>query len=228
MSKVIVYSANLNGYDDIVTPKVYDPNVEYILFTDDVNAKSDVWKIKPVDFLDQKLDGRKKARYIKVNSHLVLPEHDISIWVDGCFEPRFDNVEKMLEDMNFGNSNVMIYKHPQRNCLYDEANVNLQYNRDTPQTVSIQMKRYHSMGFPKNYGLFETGFMIRKNTNRMKLFNEMWWTEIYKNSGRDQLSQMFVSWMSDIEIKPITVGENMDNNEFLHPRRSHKKLFLTK
>ena len=62
----------------------------------------------------------------------------------------------------------------------------------------------------------------------MKLFNESWWTEIYKNSGRDQLSQMFVSWMTDIEIKPITVGENMDNNEFLHPRRSHKKLFLTK
>ncbi len=68
----------------------------------------------------------------------------------------------------------------------------------------------------------------KRNTNRMKLFNESWWTEIYKNSGRDQLSQMFVSWMSNIEIKPITVGENMDNNEFIHPRTFHKKLFLIK
>ena len=50
----------------------------------------------------------------------------------------------------------------------------------------------------------------------MKLFNESWWTEIYKNSGRDQLSQMFVSWMSDIEIKPIIVGQTMENNEFIN------------
>jgi len=226
MSKIIVYSVNINGYDEIVTPKEYDPNVRYILFTDDKNVKSDVWEIMPVDFLNNISDLRKRARYVKVNSHLLLPEHDISIWVDGCFEPRFTDTEKMLEEINLSNNNIMAYKHPLRNCIFDEANAIINFKLDSVSTVSNQMKRYVSMGLPKNIGLFETGFLIRKNNNKVKNFNETWWSEIKNNSGRDQLSQMFASWYCDVDTKPIEVGVNMENNEFLHKKRPHKKTFL--
>ena len=225
MERIIVYSVNVNGYDEIRKPREYDPNVKYILFTDDENVKSHVWEIKPVDFLKNIKDLRKKARYVKVNSHLILPEHDVSIWVDSCFEPRFTDTKKMLEEIGLDNNNMMAYKHPERNCLFDEANAVIQYKLDTVGVVSIQMKRYRDMGFPKEYGLFETGFLIRKNNNKVKNFNETWWTEIKNNSCRDQLSHMIASWYSDVDTTPIKIGLTMDNNDFLHQRVKHKKIF---
>ena len=82
--KIIVYSVNTGGYDDFREPKIYDPNVRYILFTDNKYYKSKIWEICHTDFLPKNLDNRRKARYIKLNPHIVLPEHDVSIWVDHC------------------------------------------------------------------------------------------------------------------------------------------------
>ena len=145
--KVIVYSANIGGYDNFIPLTNYDPNVRYILFTDDNDFKSDVWEVKSVDFLNDKLDNRKKARYIKMNPHLVLPPHDISIWVDHCLEPKFTDVNELLKEINFGNSSVMCFPHPERDCIYDEGQVVLILKLDYPEIVNKQMNKYHSMSF---------------------------------------------------------------------------------
>ena len=223
--KVIVYSANIGGYDNFISLKNYDPNVEYILFTDDTEFKSDVWKVKSVDFLTDTLDNRKKARYIKLNPHLVLPPHDISIWIDHCLEPKFEDVSELLKYLNFGNSSIMCFPHPERDCLYDEGQVVLKLKLDTPEIVNNQMNRYHSMSFPRNYGLFENGFIVRRNNLKSKMFNETWWKEISKNSGRDQLSQMFVSWSIGVNITPILNCGLMGDNIFLSEKIKHKNPF---
>jgi len=36
---------------------------------------------------------------------------------------------------------------------------------------------------------------------------------------------MFACWYSDVNTEPIEIGTNMDNNDFLHKRVKHKKLF---
>jgi hypothetical protein len=225
--KIIVYSILTNGYDKLNNPKVYDPSIDYILFTDDMSLKSDVWKIYPIDFVPKNLESRKANRYIKINSHLVLPEHDISIYIDHCLEPRFNDANKMINDMKMETSNIISYKHSKRNCLYDESNEVLRLSLDSPIVVNAQLKRYYSMGFPPNYGLYEAGFLIRKNNLKVKLFNETWWKEVFNNSGRDQLSQMFASWSTGIDIHPITIGKNVWSNDLLHPKTEHLKRFST-
>ena len=223
--KVIVYSANIGGYDNFISLNNYDPNVEYMLFTDDTEFKSDVWEVKSVDFLTDTLDNRKKARYIKLNPHLVLPPHDISIWIDHCLEPRFEDVSELLKYLNFGDSSIMCFPHPERDCLYDEGQVVLKLKLDTPEIVNKQMNRYHSMSFPRNYGLFENGFIVRRNNLKSTMFNESWWKEISKNSGRDQLSQMFVSWSIGVDITPILNCGLMADNIFLSEKIKHKNPF---
>ena len=116
--KIIVYSVNTGGYDELRSPDVYDPNIRYILFTDNKYFKSDVWEVNHVDFVDSKLDNRRKARYIKINSHLVLPNHDISIWVDHCYKPKFNNAEEFLKEIGFFNNNIMSYKHDVLDNVY--------------------------------------------------------------------------------------------------------------
>ena len=49
--KIVVYSVSTGGYDELKTPKVYDPNIRYILFTDNKYFKSDVWEVNHIDFI---------------------------------------------------------------------------------------------------------------------------------------------------------------------------------
>ena len=224
--KIIVYSVNTGGYDELRSPDVYDPNIRYILFTDNKYFKSDVWEVNHIDFVDSKLDNRRKARYIKINPHLILPNHDISIWVDHCYKPRFNNAEEFLKEIGFFNNNIMSYKHDVRQCIYSESEEVKQQRLDYDDIVNSQMSRYRIEGFPRNYGLFDSGFTIRKNNEKVNEFNDIWWNEVNNFSARDQLSQVYSSWKTDIKIEPISIGTSIYINKYLNPKIKHPKKWL--
>lgn len=220
----IIYSANIGGYDKFNEPKVYDKDVRYILFTDNKYYKSKVWEVCHLDFINELYDNRKKARFIKINPHLVLPNHEISIWIDHNLIPNFSDTNKMLLDINFNESNIMSYKHRFRNCVYDEAKKVLELKKERLEVVKKQIQRYEIEGFPKNYGLFETGFTFRKNNELVKKFNEFWWNEIDNESGRDQLSQMYICWKHGFNIDSINYGNSQYSNPFLETTLHEKEL----
>lgn len=229
MKKIIVYSVNTGGYDELRTPKIYDPNpnVRYILFTDNKYFKSNVWEVYHTDFLDWLPNNRRRARYIKTNPHLILPNHDISIWIDHCYRHRFNDVNSMLNEIRFENEQIMCYNHDVRNCIYDESEVVKEMNLDFHDLVNKQINNYRERGFPNNFGLFDSGFTFRKNNDRVNKFNSIWWDEIKNNSARDQLSQVYSSWESGVPITPIPIGVSIYNNKFLYPKIKHSKKWLT-
>jgi hypothetical protein len=219
--KIIVYSVNTGGYDEFKEPKIYDPNIRYILFTDNKYFKSTVWEICHTDFLPKNLDNRRKARYIKLNPHIVLPEHDVSIWVDHCYVPKFKSGKQLLKEI--GHSNISCFKHDVRNCIYSESKEVKKQKLDHQNVVDNQMRRYKIEGFPDNLGLFDSGFTIRSNNQQVKKFNETWWKEVLENSARDQLSQVYSSWKTNIPINSIKIDRSIYHNRYLEPKKPHPK-----
>ena len=201
--KVIVYTANIGNYDDCHNIYLKDPNVEYYYFTDGYTDLCG-WKNKAI--IKPHEDNTKSARYFKCNPHLVLPEHDISIWIDARFKVKSKNVMKFLNS-NFNKKDQIACFHHSRGahegCLYTEGFVCVANNIDDGDVILKQLTRYNEELFPKKYGLFSTGIIIRRNTDEVKRFNEMWWDEVKNGSKRDQVSQMYVSWKTGIQIKPI-------------------------
>jgi hypothetical protein len=224
--KIIVYSVSTGGYDELKTPKIFDPNIRYILFTDNKYFKSDVWEVNHIDFVDNELDNRRKARYIKLNPHLVLPNHDISIWIDHCYLPKFNNVMELLNEIKFFDNHIMCYKHDVRQCIYSESEEVKSQRLDYPDIVNTQMSKYRQEGFPYNYGLFDSGFTFRKNSKHVNKFNEIWWDEVKNFSARDQLSQVYSSWKSGVNITQIPIGSSIYNNKYLNPKVKHPKKWL--
>jgi hypothetical protein len=224
--KIIVYSVSTGGYDELKTPKVFDPNVRYILFTDNKYFKSNVWEVNHINFLDNDLDNRRKARYIKLNPHLVLPTHDISIWVDHCYVPKFNNTLELLNEIEFFDNDIMCYKHDVRQCIYSESEEVKLQRLDYPDVVNSQMSKYRMEGFPHNYGLFDSGFTIRKNNKIVSEFNDVWWSEVKNLSARDQLSQVYSSWKTGVKISQIPVGLSIYDNKYLNPKIKHPKKWL--
>lgn len=221
--ETIVYSANIGGYDMFNEPKNYDKNIRYILFTDNKYIKSNVWEICHIDFIDKSYDNRKKARFIKLNPHNLLPNHNISIWIDHNLTPNFNNVNDILNKNNF-DTNIMQYNHRFRNCIYDEGNQVLIQKKEHNHIVKLQLEDYKSEGFPKNYGLFETGFMLRKNNEITNNFNEMWWNEVNTKSGRDQLSQMYICWKLNFKIDYFKIGKSVYENPYILSKDHLKKI----
>jgi hypothetical protein len=85
------------------------------------------------------------------------------------------------------------------------------------------MLKYEREGFPKNQGLFSTGFIVRRNNKNVANFNEIWWDEVKNYSARDQLSQVYSAWKCGLRIDNINIGSSVYSNNFLMPKIPHPK-----
>jgi hypothetical protein len=156
-------------------------------------------------------DDTRSARFYKCNPHIVLPEHDISIWVDGNIYPNVSDEE--LVRIFLGQNDITTFKHPGRRCTYSEAKAVIRHGLDDPQVVNAQMMYYKANKFPVNYGLPETTMIIRRNTFAVNKFNEDWWAEIQRWSKRDQLSFMPVKKQNS-NLKVAFVRGDIRNNKY--------------
>jgi len=138
------------------------------------------------------LSNRRKSRYYKINSHLVTEED--TVYLDACLRLKKKTVPHI-------NSDIAVFHHPNRNCLYKEAELCKKLKLGNPGQIDEQVKRYQQDGFPKDLGLGENCYIIRKNNDKVREFNELWWQEYLKGSERDQLSFMYCVWKTGISLE---------------------------
>jgi len=215
--KIIVYTANIGHYDDYNHVYVKDKNVDFIYFTDE-DVQLCGWKTKLIEKPHE--DNTKSARYFKCNPHLVLPEHDISVWIDARFNIKSRNIKSFVSE-HFGKKDkIACYPHLrdiENGCLYIEGFVCGGASLDDEQVILKQLERYNKEGYPRKNGLFATGIIIRRNNEQVNKFNEIWWNEIQRGSKRDQISQMYAAWKADVKVKPIegsVYGNKLVNKKY--------------
>ena len=196
--KVVIYTGVIGGYDGLPTVETPDGNCAYVCFTDGPLESDGVWQIRHLTPV--LADPQREARRVKILPHLFLGEYDISLWVDAnC------TLQKPLTADFIRNAvkqhPIACQEHPERNCVYDEAEAVLQLGYDDPGLVRRQMYKYRSLGLPEKDGLVMTAFLARRhNDPRCKVFCDLWWKEIHENSRRDQLSFPFVRWLTRQEM----------------------------
>lgn len=132
---------------------------------------------------DRFRDPRLNAKIYKVLSHQFV-DSEYSIWLDGNMKLLVPPEE--LVDM-MGDSDCAVFRHPERNNIYDEAAVIIERHKDGAIIVAEQMETYRRAGFSEmNLGM--CGLIVRRHTRRVAECNERWWSEICRYSVRDQLS----------------------------------------
>ena len=202
--KAIIYTANFGGYDSIKS-HVDLPWAEKIYFTDDIEKYPDGWK----RYSEVPQDRKRISGEIKINSHL-LPDHDVSIWVDASVQIHRD-FKPLVDEFMESEHQIAIPKHPHRICTFDEADACKARKKDDPMVIDYHMSFYHGV-LPTNFGMVATGFVMRKNTSDIQRFNEVWWEQYDNGSRRDQLSVMYASWITGVEIHQLQ--KNIYKNEY--------------
>lgn len=203
-NKQVIYTCITGGYDILNEHQAVNPNFDYVCFTDNPNLKSKTWKIRTMPKETDGLSDVKKQRYVKINAHKVLPEYNLSIWIDGSVEV-LKNLDSFINDTCDNEHNIYIPQHPNRRCIYDEFTACSRLKKDNIETMKIQIDRYKKEGFPSKFGLVQSNIMIRRHnqTDCIKLM-ECWWNELKNNSHRDQLSFNYALWKNnDAKFKEI-------------------------
>lgn len=219
--KIAIYSAIYGGFDDIKEQPKQSINCDFIMFTDNAKlleaAKNSTWKIvedkRQITQDESKLEKYKKtnvnriiAKYYKCNPHEILADYDYVIWIDGSAQIKNQDFIKTLVK-KLGRKELMVFKHPERDNIYDEA----EFCKDWPKYKDLdimgQVQYYKSVGFPDNYGLSAGGMIVRKNKlDSVKKFNEYWWNENLNWTYQDQLSFEYSVWKTEVKLKRLNLN----------------------
>lgn len=219
--KGVFYSAIIGDYDNVKSPEYINPELDYILFTDNRTITSDVWKVIYVDKPND-LDNSRFSRIFKILGHKYLGEYDYSIWVDGSIVFTSDPIEYIKQ--NRGYSSILCMPHHELCCAYEEAEACLSLGKGNATEITKQIERYREESFPDHYGLISGGVIVRElHDDELNKTMETWWDELLNGCGRDQISFGYSCWKNHFlyDTANISVAQNPFFELGLH--KNHKE-----
>lgn len=177
---ITVVTAITGGKDDLKPQPEYK-GVEYVAFVEN-DLKDSQWKTRKA--CDKFAKPVMNAKIHKILTHKYVDTPYI-VWIDGSVTLKQDphKLIKLMGDRDFA-----FFKHPGRDCLYEEAIACVDLKKADVSDIAEQVKEYARIGVPEKAGLCELTCFIRKNTPKANKAFERWWTEITRYSSRDQIS----------------------------------------
>jgi len=194
MKTIAVYSCITGEYEKPKGNQNFE-GADFYLFIDQDNLLTKWHKKKAANLFT---DPRRNARYHKLLSHEMFPEYDFTVWIDGSIILKIP-ADKLVEEM--GNADVLVLKHPARNCAYQEAVECLRLCLDFPANLHGAIAFLRSEQYPEENGLAETKIIVRRNNETVKKMNELWFYKVTTGTLRDQVSFNYAAWKTNAKIK---------------------------
>ena len=209
-----VYTAITNKKDTLKENQ-NTKGAKFVAFTD-FPFESKVWERRPV--CNEYPDPVRNAKKHKILPHIYFPDAEYSLWIDGSITlkvPLEELIHKFLQ-----NTDIAMFPHPYRDCLYDEAMACITFGLDDPDVIDSQINRYNLEGYLPHRGLFEATVILRRHTNEIRAFNETWWDEIQWGSKRDQISLPYVLYKTATDVTKMDgyVHDKTGNKYFDYER----------
>lgn len=166
------------------------------------------------------LNDRMKSKYIKTQMHHIpeLSKYDILIWVDGSIQVKSQDFVRY-----FSKDPFVIGKHPDRDCIFDEAgfieneirNGN-KYLESRYNGVDLMMAAmyYGSNGYVRNSGLWASGVFGMWNTYMYRDLCDNWWKNIIQWDGIDQISLAYLLSKRNMYFRDFEYGSMISNDLF--------------
>lgn len=184
---MITVITSICGAKDHLMDNQVKGGAKFVAYLDETQW-SDTWEI--IKAYDKFKDPRRNSRIHKLLIHKYV-DTEYSIWIDGnirLLKSPEEIIERYLKDHDFA-----VFRHPTRDCVFDEFIQCAKLNLDDTETIIEQAKAYEDAGFAKHKGLNECGILIRRHTPKVEAFNNAWWGEYTRYSRRDQVSFMFAA-----------------------------------
>lgn len=158
---------------------------------------------------DKFIDPRRNSRVPKILAHKFV-DTEYSVYLDGnCSLLKKPEIliERYLKDHD-----LAVFKHPKRDCIYDEAITCAKSGLDDPETIIKHVSAYEKQGYARQKGLCECMMILRRHTKKVEEFNNAWFSEWATGSVRDQISFMYAVDRVGIRVNIIDLPWRLDAN----------------
>lgn len=204
----VVYTCITNNYNKLMQPYCIDPEWDYVCFTDCATLQSEgrvgIWEIRRTEV--EGLDYSRLNRWHKINPHLLFPDYEESLYIDGNINIISSYIYRKARTAV---TPMLFPRHFLRRCAYVEIRELMLSPRISDKNKKLLEKQhaiYEASRFPENYGLSENNVIYRKHHSEVvKRVMEHWWTALCDFSSRDQASLSYVLWKHDIAVSDITI-----------------------
>ena len=208
MSNFVVYTAITDGYDPLRRPPaLWRKHADFVAFLGR-GPTAPGWEVRPI--YHRFHDPCRNAKIHKILPHRFFPDAEYSLWIDGSIVIKSTlPIQKWAREY-LRKHDLSVFKHPVRNCIFQEGMYCMKKELDRPEIIDRQMQKYYEAGYPLNNGLAECTILLRRHTPRMRRFDEAWYAEIQAHSRRDQLSFNYVAHKLGFEynLLPGRVSKN--------------------
>ena len=211
--RACVYTVLVGGYEELLEqPVAASSEMDFILFTDARDVESATWEVR-TEGLILPQDPPRSSRYAKLLPHRVLPEYDVSIYIDNCLLLR-EPPEKVLKDLFPDDAVFALNPHDYRETVRGEFDAVIGLEKDVPWVCAEQLEHYEKW-HPEvmdDQPLW-TGFMIRRHHDPLLIKTmESWWTQLLRYSRRDQLSIMMA--LRETGLEPTVLSNPLRASEY--------------
>lgn len=212
MKQIAVYTCIIGQYDTLSSPVIFNDLVDYICFVKKGEGhkynNNNNWIIKELDIDCD--DNILLSRFPKLNPHIVLPEYNYSLWIDGNITIAHSDLYNILTDKI---NNGVVYsgiKHWGRNCIYDEAKAIAYTGKETVINLIRTLNFLYKHNFPTHFGLAENNIIFRKHNDPNIINVDIeWWNLFCSLCKRDQMTFGYCLFKHGVEWDFILPnGEN--------------------
>lgn len=203
---MIVVSAIYGGYDD-PKPHPSHPNVtDWRLFTDDLRVDRDGWSVR--FHPSRRRHPRMAAKRHKLSCQT---SDEPVVWMDGSIALRGPQFFDVLAD-GLTQGDLVMFRHPDRDCIYPEADVSAQMAKYAGQDVHGQVDWYRRQGWQEHAGLWASTTFAYNPTPKIAAFLDDWWAHNVAFTYQDQLSLPVV--LAAHGIVPVDIPGNLWHNRW--------------
>jgi hypothetical protein len=211
---VIAYTAIYGGYDDLKPHPDHPIVTEWVAYTDNPHLVSDEWEVRywPLPFNHPRLS----AKWWKC--HPPAPDYvpgmaEASVWIDGSVAIHNPEYFDVLAE-GLVKRPLTMFRHPDRDCIYAEADVSRSMMKYIGQPLEAQVGLYHSRGWPANNGLWASTTFARRHTVEVLQFGAAWFAHNELLTYQDQLSLPVL--LDQYGLTPAPIPGNLWNNPWFH------------
>jgi hypothetical protein len=209
LKEIYAYTGVFGKPDVLLEPSYSAWGVPLFCFTDLRFRGRSMWQMVHVDLGD--LPRAKRNRKVKIWWPPAFKGYRYSLYLDSTVELRVDPRE-LIQFLDPG-SDICVFRHPHRDCLYEEAREVVRLRKADAKLVARQVAFYRELGFLPHSGLWACTVILRRHTRFMQDFCEKWWKEVMAWTHRDQIS--FPVVVQETGAKVSTFPGSLLNNEFI-------------
>jgi hypothetical protein len=209
--RTVLYTA-LFGGSDTLKPAPPGPD-RCLCFTDDRALSGHGWEMA----YSTVAHPRRAARALKTGAHLLFPEADRIVWVDGSMT--ITDWPHLVRDV--GEAELACLPHPDRATCYEEGDTVIRLRIADPTLIRHALATYRAEGFAPTR-LSTTGVLVRRQTTRTAAFNQLWRAQLDRYGTNDQVHVDYCAWRVGLPMTDLQ-GHYRDNPYMRYDQADHHR-----